>query len=272
MINNPKNNFQSGVMKIENPLKNRKFVSNFKYSKSPISNQQKGNFNSEQKPITRTNFQSNFSNSKSNTVKWQPKKFVSSYQNSKLGSKLQSKIMVNNSEPTSSNNNVKQFVNRIQPSGKKYFKNYKVFNKNNLIKVSQGKDSSSNSNINVHAFKSVRNPKSFSSSFQINREITTFNKNSQGNSPKKLNKEPHNIKRKFFSSTNQDQTLNKLNFMKKAPAKSFIKFLQPRIIRKDFNKNQSFKSNRVLSNMSKTNGTMNETDIGKGAQYRTNAT
>jgi len=264
-----KNNFQTGIKKIDNPLKNRKFVSSFKYGHSPVT----GNYNSVQSSNSKPKLLS--VNAKQNNVKWQPKKFLSSYHNSKLRSKLQNKIKTLNSGQSSGNmsHHVRLFSKKSGQNQPTHYYSQSQTNKNNLIRVSNGQGSDSSfGNINTEAFKSVHNPKSFSSSFQISKNKFQFNKNSVGNSPIRPATSSFHEKRKIQSTTSSNQqTPQKFHFLKKAPTQSFIKFLGPKIIRKNFNNNQSFKSNRVISNIGKTNGNLKTVDVGKGIQYKTSA-
>ena len=196
---------------------NKKFQPRSIY-KSPIQSKLRSPIqsNSEHKPISGIKWSQSHSSSRNTPQKWGSKKFVS-YQSSKLGSKLIGKNNFSTHDPRK----IKMNSQTNNYSSNKFTKLDSKNTKTNLLRISKGEPRSKFQN---HAFKSVRNPASFSSSFQSQRGVQTFsNRNSsssQGNNQGSFNGKKHTIQS------------NKTNFFKKQPVKSFVKFLQPKLSEK----------------------------------------
>ena len=248
-ILNSKKNTNSSFSTFQNGPK--KFQTRQIY-KSPIQSSSKLrtqiHSNSEQKPVSGSKWTSqSHSSSRTTPQKWVPKKF-SSYQTSKLGSKLVGKnnFSTNDPEKIKINSQIDNY------SSNNKFSKYSSSTSNaktNLLSISKGQTRPKFQN---HAFKSVRNPASFSSSFQSTRGLRTFTNRTSSSSTGGI-QGSFNAKKNFLMNSNQ---AHKMNFFKKKPAQSFVKFLQPKIVRKDIKKKQSFKSNRIIPKFDTTsNGT-----------------
>lgn len=240
----------------------RKFGSNFKKPKSPISFQkkQKIQFHSEQKPVTNFKWQSQSKqvNSKKETPKWIPKKFNSSmYKNSKLGAKLvnSNQVQISGNRVIKSGSGSNRFIRKFpqaqstQPESSSQFQMDPMRRK--LISTSKGEKVETSTGSKV-SFRSVKNQKSFSSSFQNQRN---FVKLGQTGSTEKVILFDAIAKKKFGSNLSQNQQIRTPHFLKNRPQQSLLKFLEPKIIRKNFNKNQSTGSKRILINRKNFNGT-----------------
>lgn len=235
----------------------RKFGSNFKKVKSPISFQKKQRvqFHSEQKPVTGFKWQgqSTQANSKVQSNKWTPKKFVPSmYKNSKLGAKL-----VNKNPTLASGNRVVKTISNSNRFMRKLPQTQSVGQANpvqaNLISLSKGERIPTSSDAKV-SFRSVRNPRSFSSSFQIQRKFVNAPKQATPENAKNVSQLERN-KLKFQSASSPNQPPRTPHFLKNRPQQSLLKFLEPKIIRKNFIKSPQIGSNRILINRNNFNGT-----------------
>ena len=227
--NTKKGNSQNSVVLVQ-PSGLRKISAN---SKIQFQSQSKSQHKSVDGFKQRAQKLNTHSSSKNTPQKWFPKRIsgASSFQTSKLGSKLSGKIYGSNI--SSSIKKIGTYSNSVSNNKFNKYSNSVQNTKGNLLSISKGEPIKK---VHNHAFRSVRNPTSFSSSFQSQRGLQNYS-----NGANKQNS--FNLKRKLTSGSNQGQ---KMNFLKKKPVKSFVKFLQPKIIKKDGNRNQSFRSNRII--------------------------
>ena len=254
MKSNPKNNTSNNLT---NKPENKHIISNFKTNqKSPLINQQKNkiHYHSEQKPISGFKWgNQQLKNYQTTTTpqKWAPKKFYSgSFQGSKLGNKLLNKNQFISTNPVKRQiNNIQKLKNKPIQSNSNTFKGKLIkhsapSNRSNLIKISKGEGPV---NLKKNAFNSVKGPQTFSSSFQSQRVFSSHNNLNSTHKDFNINPQSVNMKKKIYSSTSQPS--DAVHFFKKPPIQSMVRFLQPKIIRKEVKKNQSFRSNRIISNI-----------------------
>lgn len=238
----------------------KKFVARFKASKSPMAVQKKPRvyFRSEQKPVTGFKWQARAAEKKP-PAKWVPGKFGSSaYHNSKLGAKLISSNQTHavGGRVVRAGGGLGRFLRKpVQKQTTQSTLSGRLLGdtaKRNLIQVSRGQPSGS-AQSNAPGLHSESHPKGAASGFQKQRVFASFGTKPSEGAPQGAKQGSFEVKRKFFSTSSQQGA--RPNFLKKAPFRSFVKFLEPKIIRKDFAKKESFGGNRIVINRNDFNGT-----------------
>lgn len=260
-------------------------ISNIKsINKSPatFANKSKVQYHSEHKPVSSFKWSSNTMHATTTPVtaqKWGAKKFTStsSFQNSRLGTKLITRNNNNNSNNNSINSNAsstlrnsentKQLgVQRVGLSSNnnnhngmkwKMTKLSAPREKTNLVSVSRGQFQTG---VSRQAFNSVRNPGKFSSSFQnrnyfsSTQHIPTSTRDSAPSGNK------NGIQGNLVKPATQ------MNFLKKKQAENLVRFLQPKIIKKQINPSKSFKSTKVIGSFKSSGSGLRNGNFGKKVQ------